>query len=191
MYTVPSSLYAMDPSTQHATLNHEHRTSDNHALELELPSEVPYELLAKYVMKQRLKEGYTLVRHRAVTVEPTAALYRGPLVTKPVPGRAFGLQSNIGTDLQVLDPDLSLLNISYSTAWSPGRTLVGNDASLAVARLKTSRKGTVEAHKSRDADLGRLVAGPNISLEKTDVDMTNVGAAHSLAHNTYFSTVHS
>ncbi|KAK3689755.1 hypothetical protein B0T22DRAFT_528582 [Podospora appendiculata] len=98
--------------------------------------------IAKLITK-RQADGYTLVRHRTVTGEVTAAIIRGPLTPTfvPHPLRAgFMMQSNFGSDLQILDPDLSLMDITYSSAWSLGKTLaMGDEAfSTALARLRNA-----------------------------------------------------
>ncbi|CAI4214894.1 unnamed protein product [Parascedosporium putredinis] len=95
------------------------------------------------IISQRQKDGYTLVRHRTITGETTAAIIRGPFSPKSVPHplrqeKDFAIQSNFGTDLQILDPNLSLMDITYSSAWQLGKTLgMGDQAfSASLARLR-------------------------------------------------------
>lgn len=93
-------------------------------------------------IKRRRDDGYTVVKHRTVTGETTAAITRGPFVPKFVPQKLpdkFKIQSNFGSDLQILDPDLSLMDITYSAAWQLGKTLaMGDEAfSASLARLRS------------------------------------------------------
>ncbi|KAF5670478.1 hypothetical protein FDENT_11237 [Fusarium denticulatum] len=88
------------------------------------------------LVAKRLEEGYALTRYRTVTGEVTAGIFRGPLV--PVKVRhprqnGMTIQTNVGTDLNILDPDLGLMDLSYSTAWQVGRTLAMGDVTFATA----------------------------------------------------------
>ncbi|KAF5598042.1 Tol [Fusarium pseudocircinatum] len=93
------------------------------------------------MVTMRQKDGYNLVRHRVITGEQTAAMYRGPLtptiVLHPLNGKV-SFQSNFGTDLQILDPDLGLMDISYASAWQLGKTLAMADPAFtaALSRLR-------------------------------------------------------
>lgn len=94
------------------------------------------------IITRRQMDGYTLVRHRTVTGEQTAAMVRGPLTPTKVPHplhKDVVFQSNFGTDLQILDPDLGLMDLSYASAWQLGKTLALADPSFtaALARLRT------------------------------------------------------
>ncbi|EEU36246.1 uncharacterized protein NECHADRAFT_87112 [Fusarium vanettenii 77-13-4] len=131
--------------------------------------------LMEDVTAKRQQEGYTLMRYRTVTGELTVAIYRGPLIPTPV---TYNIRppSNFGTDLQILDPELSLMDISYSSAWQLGRTLGMSDAAFtsALSRIRAliqskaadgaKRDGShhLRAYKSRDdavASIGRIVSG--------------------------------
>ncbi|KAF5582642.1 Tol [Fusarium pseudoanthophilum] len=88
------------------------------------------------LVAKRLEEGFTLTRYRTVTGEVTSGLLRGPLVPVKVrhprqSGMTF--QTNFGTDLNILDADLGLMDLSYSTAWQVGRTLAQGDSTFATA----------------------------------------------------------
>lgn len=105
-----------------------------------LPDDAPPE---DKLVQQRLDDGFTLVKHHTVTGELTAALLRGPLTPTTVPHpltAGFARQSTFGTDLQILDPDLGLMDISYDAAWQLGRTLALADAPFvaALGRLRTA-----------------------------------------------------
>ncbi|KAF5643440.1 Tol [Fusarium tjaetaba] len=93
------------------------------------------------LVTKRLEEGFTLTRYRTVTGEVTAGLLRGPLVPIKVrhprqSGMTF--QTDVGADLNILDPDLGLMDLSYSSAWQVGRTLGQGDSTFAsaLARLR-------------------------------------------------------
>ena len=93
------------------------------------------------MVSNRQNDGFTIVSHRVITGEKTAALYRGPLTPTFVKYPLFDkstIQSNFGTDLQILDPNLSLMDISYAAAWQLGKTLgIGDTAfSTALCRLR-------------------------------------------------------
>lgn len=92
----------------------------------------------------RLEDGYTLVKYQMQTGEPTMALYRGPFTPTHVHGLAFLTKSsNSGADLQVLDKDIGIMDITYSVAWQVGRTLALGDESFtaALGRLRTAIGG--------------------------------------------------
>ncbi|KAF5712355.1 Tol [Fusarium mundagurra] len=93
------------------------------------------------LVAKRLEEGFTMTRYRTITGEETAGILRGPLVPVKVhhprqSGMTF--QTNFGTDLNILDPDLGLMDLSYSAAWQLGRTLAMGDPTFttALARLR-------------------------------------------------------
>ncbi|KAL7903613.1 hypothetical protein HDV64DRAFT_239364 [Trichoderma sp. TUCIM 5745] len=70
-------------------------------------------------------------------------MYRGPLTPTRVPyplHKKVSFQSNFGTDLQILDPNLGLMDISYASAWQLGKTLAMADPAFtaALSRLRTS-----------------------------------------------------
>lgn len=99
------------------------------------PGKVPRRLA------QRLQDGYTLVKYRVQTGEQAAALYRGPFtptVVAPLPNR--DRCSNSGQDLQILDRQVGIMDVSYSVAWQVGRVLALGDQGFAaaLARLRTA-----------------------------------------------------
>jgi hypothetical protein len=67
-------------------------------------------------LKQRLDSGYVFSRWRAQTGEETVAFNRGPLVPAPVaspaPDSKWPGSSNYGTEYQILDTDLGVMDIS-------------------------------------------------------------------------------
>ena len=89
---------------------------------------------------KRLEDGYSMVKYRTQTGEDTVALYRGPLVpTTANPWRsekesaASRICSNSGVDLQILDKQLGIMDITYSSAWQLGRTLALGDQVFTAA----------------------------------------------------------
>jgi len=110
----------------------------------------------------RLRDGYALTKYRTRTGEITAAITRGPLtptaVKHPIREGCSSV-SNSGDELQVLDPEVGLMDLSYSAAWNLGKAMaVANRAfAAALARLRcaildeTSRKAKEEALRARHA----------------------------------------
>lgn len=90
----------------------------------------------KEAMKQRLTEGYGLVRYRVQSGEETASVFRGVLI--PVrSGQApdhWPYSSNNGQDFQIFDSKVGLMNVTYSSAWQLGRVR-DLGLNLAVSRL--------------------------------------------------------
>lgn len=102
-------------------------------------------------LANRLQDGYSLVRYRTQTGELTVALFRGPFTPTTVPrrwkapGEISATEdvprcSNSGLDLQILDKELGLMDISYSVAWQAGRMLALGDQAFTTAlmRLRTT-----------------------------------------------------
>lgn len=80
----------------------------------------------KRAMVTRLENGYTLVRYRVHSGEETCGLFRGPLL--PVYPREapdfWPFASNNGQDFQMFDTTLSVMDISYSSAWHIGKVRI-------------------------------------------------------------------
>ena len=90
---------------------------------------------------ERMRDGYSLIKYRTQTGEPTMALFRGPLtpnVVAPIP--QLQKASNSGVDFQILDQELGIMDITYSSAWQLGRSLaLANQAvCAALGRLRTA-----------------------------------------------------
>ncbi|KAI1426134.1 hypothetical protein F5Y12DRAFT_310069 [Xylaria sp. FL1777] len=102
----------------------------------------------KQLVAKRLDDGYTLVRYRTQTGESTVAFYRGPFTPSYVPPlENLTRSSNSGVDLQVLDKQLGIMDVTYSVAWQVGRTLaLGNEGyTAALVRLRSSIHGAANA----------------------------------------------
>jgi hypothetical protein len=110
-------------------------------------------------LAQRLKDGYMFVRWRTQTGQPSVAIHRGPLCPGTVswpPSRNalkansesdWPVCSNYGTDYQILDKDLGLMDLSYSLAWQLGKTLAIADRNFSGALM---RFRSVVHEKARD-----------------------------------------
>lgn len=88
---------------------------------------------------QRIEDGYSLVRHRVITGEETVAFNRGPLVPTTIEKR-MNMQSNSGASLQIMDKELGIMDISYSTAWSLGRTMALADRAYTTALTRVRQQ---------------------------------------------------
>ncbi|KAI1819783.1 hypothetical protein F4861DRAFT_111065 [Xylaria intraflava] len=119
----------------------------------------------------RLRDGYSLLRYRTQTGEQTVALYRGPLTPTVVePSKTVAKAcSNSGQDLQILDREVGIMDISYSSAWNLGRTLaVGNQAfAAALFRLRTAIH--TQTMKELKIEAVRSSGGPGSHRSRTDV----------------------
>jgi len=108
------------------------------------------------VITKRQNDGYTLVRYRTITGDTTAGIYRGPLTPTFVPRwpreKKVTMQSNFGTDLQILDLALSLMDLTYASAWQLGKTLaMGDEAfSAALSRLRNTTHGSALGRSKAD-----------------------------------------
>ncbi|KAI0890541.1 uncharacterized protein GGS22DRAFT_151187 [Annulohypoxylon maeteangense] len=99
---------------------------------------------------RRLNDGYTMTKYYTQTGETTVALYRGPFTPTYVPPlENLSRCSNSGVDLQILDKDLGIMDITYSVAWQTGRTMALADESFtaALCRLRSfiHKEGSDEA----------------------------------------------
>lgn len=128
--------------------------------------------IIRAAMKERLKNGYTLVRHRVASGEETVAFTRGPLipVTSTVPSVDWPFSSNTGQDYQILDKSLGVLDISYSTAWQLGKTLAVADLSF-VSALMRVRAG---AHQGGKKEADTIATAINVGFKSKIAVMGNL-----------------
>lgn len=77
--------------------------------------------------------------------EETVVVFRGPFVSSIVDhplasGDVWTSQSTLSTDLQILDQQVGIMDITYSTAWQLGKTLAIADqaATAALSRIRTT-----------------------------------------------------
>ncbi|GKU16081.1 hypothetical protein FLAG1_08829, partial [Fusarium langsethiae] len=108
------------------------------------------------VVKKRQTYGYTFIRHQTQTGEVSSAMFRGPLVPTKVPHPLrpnMRWQSNIGSDLKIQDPELGMVDLTYSTAWNLGKTLALGDQQFTVAlsRIRSSMHKDVLDRTKPDA----------------------------------------
>ncbi|KAK3395150.1 hypothetical protein B0H63DRAFT_506684 [Podospora didyma] len=134
-------------------------------------------------LARRLQDGFSLVKYRTQTGEPTVALYRGPFtptVVAPLSARTRNdrghvmdpnsLQcSNSGQDLQILDREVGIMDVSYSAAWQIGRVLALGDQGFtaALVRLRTAIQNS--AMKKSKFNVLRTVGGNASFRTRTDV----------------------
>lgn len=87
---------------------------------------------------QRLRQGYIFTRYRTQTGEETVAINRGPLlpVRSPPPAATWPGNSNFSTDYQILDKELGVVDISYSSAYQLGKTLAIADRTFCQALMR-------------------------------------------------------
>ncbi|KAH7320600.1 hypothetical protein B0I35DRAFT_351271 [Stachybotrys elegans] len=144
---------------------------DNNPKAKDAPSKPTVEEL----VTKRQKDGYNLVRHRVITGEQTAAMYRGPLTPTRVPyplHEKVSFQSNFGTDLQILDPNLGMMDISYASAWQLGKTLAMADpaftAALSRLRMLVHREAL---EKERQKKNPHISYAPKKELKSDMVDI--------------------
>jgi hypothetical protein len=100
---------------------------------------------------ERLRNGYTLTKWRTQTSKLTAALLRGAVIPTIPPGKFGDYWTSLsfsGGQLQIFDKDAGLMDISYSTAWSLGKTLALADQpfTTSLSRLRTIREAFALDH---------------------------------------------
>ncbi|KAG8533525.1 uncharacterized protein KY384_001265 [Bacidia gigantensis] len=126
----------------------------------------------------RIADGYSMVNYRAITGETSAALLRGPFTPTKVQYPQWDLLSNSGAGLQILDQQLGIMDITYSSAWQLGRTLAMADQpySTALSRVRKaitdpalykSQQQALEKRGSKLRDREQLIA----SLHATTRDL--------------------
>lgn len=150
---------------------------------------------------RRLSDGYTLVKHRTQTGEATVALYRGPFTPTYVPTWEHLTKcSTSGLDLQILDKQLAIMDVTYSVAWQVGRTMaLGDQAFVAalgrvrsqvhayaakqvkISAVKDVRDTAFRTHNDLLQDLSSMVKGlADVHLHRrdSDSDASEPGRAH-------------
>lgn len=107
---------------------------------------------------ERLNDGYTLTKYRTQTGEICAALFRGPFAPTMV-AHDWKPLSHFGTDLQVMDKKLGVMDITYSVAWQLGKTLALADQSFTAALGRVRTEIYRETMQSAKAEVLREVGG--------------------------------
>lgn len=79
-------------------------------------------------LRRRVLDGYVISRYRTLTGEETAAWMRGPFVPRIIDHEEAQKDiSRNGQDLQIMDKDTGIMDITYSCAWQLGRALAVGD----------------------------------------------------------------
>jgi len=95
---------------------------------------------------QRTMAGFTLARYRTQTGETTSCFTRGPFIPCDVNyplGNFRPFQpswTNSGTDLQIMDSNLGIMDITYSSAWQLGRTMAIADQAFTAALARVRKE---------------------------------------------------
>lgn len=92
-------------------------------------------------LHDRLNRGYTISRWRTAVGQESVAYTRGALTPLPTPwmpsvGGDWPGSSNTGKDYQILDSDLGVMDVSYSSAWQLGKLLAISDKRFNSALLR-------------------------------------------------------
>ncbi|KAH7110739.1 hypothetical protein EDB81DRAFT_863055 [Dactylonectria macrodidyma] len=82
---------------------------------------------------KRLREGYTMQRHRTRTGEVTSCFFRAALVPVVPATPTWTAMSRCGSDLQILDRGTGIMDITYSAAWQLGKALAIADTVFTTA----------------------------------------------------------
>lgn len=130
---------------------------------------------------QRLEDGYTLTRYRTRTGEATAALLRGPFAPTKVTHELKTL-SHFGTDLQVMDKELGIMDISYSVAWQLGKTLALADQSFTTALGRVRSMIFSEGVGKAKVEVLRQVGGYKSRAETLKALADSLGDLNDLSH---------
>ncbi|KAI0968468.1 hypothetical protein F4678DRAFT_474585 [Xylaria arbuscula] len=94
-------------------------------------------------VKERLDDGFSLLRYRIQTGEVAAAFTRGPFTPTAVKfpdATPWPPNSTTGTKLQILDQHLNIMDITYSAAWNLGKTLGLASPEFAVALSRVRKQ---------------------------------------------------
>ncbi|KAG8525204.1 uncharacterized protein KY384_008848 [Bacidia gigantensis] len=102
--------------------------------------------LAKYTStsqdnwtKDKMLSGYSLLRYRTPTGEPTIALQRGFLTPTKYDDFDFP-PSDYGTDLAIVDEQSGFMDLTFQIAWELGKTMAVADRAFSSALMRL-RKG--------------------------------------------------
>ncbi|KAF5966119.1 hypothetical protein FBULB1_11821 [Fusarium bulbicola] len=106
-------------------------------------------------LKRRLEAGYTLVKHRLQTGEQTVSLFRGPFIPQQPSGHELdnAEASGHGSGLQIIDRSTGIIDITYSTAWSLGRSLAIENSSFTTALSALRARVTILYRESSSSAL--------------------------------------
>ncbi|RKL51237.1 hypothetical protein BFJ72_g690 [Fusarium proliferatum] len=118
-------------------------------------------------LRRRLAAGYTMVKHRIQTGEQTTALFRGPLMPQQPRGNELdnAEASGQGSGLQIIDKTTGIIDITYSAAWSLGRSLAIENSSFIMA---------ISALRNKIAQLQRRNSSAALLGGKSEAPQENI-----------------
>lgn len=130
---------------------------------------------------QRMYDGYSLVRYITQTGEETVAFTRGPFTPATVeyPLRPDWGISTFGTDLQIFDTELGVMDITYSSAWQLGKALALADHPFAAA-LSRVRTYILDEATSRSKVAALQTRWPGIYKTRAEALRSLLKATESL-----------
>lgn len=135
----------------------------------------------------RLQGGYSMCRYRTQTGESTVCFTRGPFVPAEAtvfqpPSSWWSGTSMTGTDLQILDHDLGIMDITYSAAWQLGRTMAIADQAFTPALFRLRCEILRRATPVAQANLAKQQGVPYKSkvqlLQDLSRTIDRLGALH-------------
>ncbi|KAI9151225.1 hypothetical protein HJFPF1_08424 [Paramyrothecium foliicola] len=139
----------------------------------DLPPKVDRDDPSVVWVRERVQQGYTIVRHRDMAGQSAMALYRGPLMPK-LSRRVHLRPSTHGSDLQIIDSQARIIDISYAVAWELGRSLAGRDAKYSASIAALRRRLCMKAvTKSMTAGQHSGARGPEIQVIHKAKDVVN------------------
>lgn len=84
------------------------------------------------MLGRRMRDGFSMSHYRVSTGERTIAMTRGPFVPTKVDHITLH-QSSFSSDLQILDQETGIMDVSYSLAWQLGKTMAIADQAFTAA----------------------------------------------------------
>ncbi|KAH7110822.1 hypothetical protein B0J11DRAFT_498824 [Dendryphion nanum] len=131
---------------------------------------------------ERMQNGYTLQRYRTKTGEVTSCFMRGPLVPKKVQLPSWwNAFSMTGHDLNILDQDLGIMDISYSAAWNLGKTMAIADQAFTTALVRVRGQVVVPAKNEAQAQYAHsygIYTSREELLKSLDQSLERLGSLH-------------
>ncbi|KAE8381125.1 hypothetical protein BDV26DRAFT_256136 [Aspergillus bertholletiae] len=138
-------------------------------------------------LRKRIDDGFSLVRYRVQTGDITAAFTKSPFAPSAVPfpaGAQWPASSTTGSKLQILDPHLNLMDLTYSAAWNLGKALGLADPEFATAlgrlRKQIHDSGMHEAQRQVINRRSKELGVPAIYKTKEEVLSTLSGTLKRL-----------
>ncbi|KAF5708115.1 hypothetical protein FMUND_10763 [Fusarium mundagurra] len=141
-------------------------------------------------LRRRLEAGYTMVKHRTQTGEQTVALFRGPLIPQQPRGDELdnAEASGHGSGWQIIDKTTGIIDITYSAAWSLGRSLAIENSSFTMAisalRMKIAqlqRKGSSGAFLGGNSEVSQENTLPDLYEKLKQISQGTADSKAALA----------